>query len=195
MCIAEDYSAVISSFEQLVASGGMDYSCASAAVSASAAMCSAATSDASRLHWLQYTRRCLGPIHHVGFFSVCDSKTRVFDIVYDMGCRLNTSAMSFVFEACSRLDSPLAELDIVYKRHLTMCPVDEKLFLHYLRFRLSITPTKVPNALEEIILDMAHASPPILPFIKLFNVAISSCQLAHEAVQVLHLFSRSSVVA
>jgi hypothetical protein len=110
-----------------------------------------------------------------------------------MGCRLSTSAVSFVFEACSRLDLPLAELDSVYKRHLTTCPVDEKFFMHYLRVRLSITPTKVANALEEIILDMSHASPPILPFIKLFNVAVSSCQLAHEAVQVLHLFSRSSV--
>ena len=170
----------------------MEYSCASAAVSASAAMCLAATSDASRLHWLQYTRRCLGPITMVSF-SVCDTKSRVFDIVYDMGCRLNTSAMAFVFEACSRLDLPLAELDSVYKRHLIICPVDEKLFLHYLRFRLSITPTKVPNALEDIILDMSHASPPVLPFIKLFNVAISSCQLAHEAVQVLHLCCRSSV--
>jgi hypothetical protein len=68
MCIAEDFSAVIRSFEQLVAAGGMDNSCASYAVSASVAMCSAATSDASRLHWLQYTRRCLGPNHYDGFF-------------------------------------------------------------------------------------------------------------------------------
>jgi hypothetical protein len=101
--------------------------------------------------------------------------------------------MSIVFEACSRLDSPSAELDSVYKRHLAMSPVDEKLFLNYLRVKLSIQPTKVPNVLEDVILNMSHTSPPILPFIKLFNVAVSSCQQAHEAAQVLHLPSSCSV--
>lgn len=119
-------------------------------------------------------------------------KNRLFDTVHEAGCRLTTSAACVVFEVCSRLDSPHAELESVYKRHLSVAIAEEKLFLNYLRCCLIISPIKIPAMLQGIVLDMAQASPPIQPFVKLFNVALSSCTLAHEAAQVRKCASSGS---
>jgi hypothetical protein len=109
---------------------------------------------------------------------------RLFDTAHDAGCRLSTPAVSAVFDACSRLESPSAELQSVYKRHLSVAAVEEKLFLNYLRCRISISPVKIPAMLQDIISDMFQASPPVPLVVKLFNIAISSCTRAHEAAQV-----------
>jgi hypothetical protein len=82
------------------------------------------------------------------------------------------------------MDSPAAELESVYRRHLSVAAVEEKLFLNYLRCRISISPVKIPAMLQEIIFDMSQLSPPVPPVVKLFNVAMSLCTLAHEAAQV-----------
>ncbi len=161
---------------------GIESSSAGHAVVSSAALSSTSTADAERQHWLHYTRRCpsLVKLHFVSHVV----QNRLFNTVYEAGCHLTTSAACVVFEVCSRLDSPHAELESVYRRHLPVAIAEEKLFLNYLRCCLRISPIKIPAMLQGIVSDMAQASPPIPPFVKLFNVALSSCTLAHEAAQV-----------
>jgi hypothetical protein len=182
--IAADHTSLIGMFESMrSAACGIESSSVCLAVSSSVALCSASTTDATKQHWLEYTRR-LCSVAMPSFFIFTSCKNRLFDIAHDAGCRLTTSAVCMVFDVCSRLDSPSAELESVYKRHLSVAVPDEKFFLSYLRCRTSVSPVKIPAILHDVIFDMSLASPPIPVVVKLFNIAISSCSLAHEAAQV-----------
>ena len=161
----------------------MESSSVSSAVSASAALSLASTTDASRMQWLRFTHGWCTLWHHVSVFLLWHW-SRLFSIAHDAGCRLSNVSIGHIFDACYRLELPLAEIESVYTQHISVGAVDEKFFMMYLRCRLTQSPIKVVSVLQDIILDMAQLSNPLLPFIKLFNVALSFCTSAHEAAQV-----------
>ena len=185
-----DHKSVVRVFDNMHALGLMESSSASNAVVASAALSSAATSDASKFQWLQYTYGCCS--HCIQFFGFyCSCWNRLFGISYDAGCRLSSSSVCHVLDACSRLRLSLEEIESVYTRHLSVGAVDEKFFIVYLRSRLTLSTIKVVGLLQDVISDMSQLSNPILPFVKLFNVTLSLCTSAHEAAQVRIVYGSS----
>jgi hypothetical protein len=154
------------------------------AISSSMALGTAAVDPPSRLHWMQQARRYFTLSSSCRCVPVYSCGRRLFDVACDHDCSLSTASVSLVFEACSRLASPIFELDTVYKRFISTTQPEEKLFLNYVRCRLCLSSEKVPALVQDVVSDMGQASPPIQPFIKLFNIALSFCSIAHDAAKV-----------